>query len=447
MFTAPFQLITQNVVFQPGYSSPTTFTPTTNNGLTFAATLLNPFPSGIAPSPGAAQGLMTFTGRDVTSTNANGPTTFIQSHDRKNATYTRFIAGFQREVAYGIAVEATFVYSRGSDLQVLRDINPVPREYLNDLRGVTDPAVITAAIAARNTFLNTSTGINNPLRGLIPDGGAWNATTLARERLLVPFPQFGSLALTEYNGSSTYKSMQFQVVKRYTKGLSLNASYSFSREHEKTRYLNPQDTELTEFVSPTERPHRFTLSSIYELPFGKNRQWGNDWHPVADAILGGWQLQGVYEWQSGEPLMFGNVYYAGDPYQLKNLLGKKNADGLRYGVDIPGWDTTGFYINGTTVPAFGNNFTATGANTLRYFPITMGQFRNQRFLKFDVGLSKNFRINEGMKIQFRVEAINLLNRPYFSAPNLDPTNSNFGKTTAPVRQPPRDIQIGGRFTF
>jgi hypothetical protein len=62
-------------------------------------------------------------------------------------------------------------------------------------------------------------------------------------------------------------------------------------------------------------------------------------------------------------------------------------------------------------------------------------------------MSKNFTIREGMKLQFRVEAINLLNNPYFSAPNLDPNNANFGRTTAPARQPPRDIQIGGRFTF
>jgi hypothetical protein len=94
-----------------------------------------------------------------------------------------------------------------------------------------------------------------------------------------------------------------------------------------------------------------------------------------------------------------------------------------------------------------NNYTSSSANIVRTFPITLGHFRNQRFLKFDVGLSKNFRIREGMKVQFRVEAINLLNKPYFSAPNLDPSSAAFGFTAAPVRQPPRDIQIGGRFTF
>ncbi len=143
----------------------------------------------------------------------------------------------------------------------------------------------------------------------------------------MPFPQFGNIAVTEYNGSSLYQSLQFQIVKRFTKGLSLNGSYTFSREHQKTQYLNPQDTSLTDIVAPTERPHRYTASAIYELPFGRGRQFGKDWHPVIDAVLGGWQIQGIYEWQSGEPLQFPNVYYNGDPTKLVNLIGKKDSSG------------------------------------------------------------------------------------------------------------------------
>ena len=86
---------------------------------------------------------------------------------------------------------------------------------------------------------------------------------------------------------------------------------------------------------------------------------------------------------------------------------------------------------------------------MRNFPLTVDSLRNQRFLKFDVGISKNFRIREGMKLQFRIDAINALNRPYFGSNSLvvNPATAGFGFTFAPVRQPPRDIQIGGRFTF
>ncbi|HKP69931.1 MAG TPA: hypothetical protein VJV05_11655, partial [Pyrinomonadaceae bacterium] len=343
-------------------------------------------------------------------------------------------------------------YSHGSNLAVNRELNYIPRECVRSDNGnpclidlaTANSATLIADITAANTYLNAN--VPNPFRTLVPESATWNSANIQRRRLLTPFPQFGNVGVTEYNGSSDFHSFQFQVVKRFTKGLSLNGGYTYSREHLQTQYLNPQDTELTDFISPNERPHRFTFSGIYELPFGKGRQWGNDWHPVVDGILGGWQVQGLYEWQSGEPLLLPNVYYNGDPSSLKSLLGKKDSQGRRYGVDIPAFDTTGFYI-GSTAPGVANNFASSSAVTLRNFPLTVDGMRNQRFLKFDVGISKNFRIREGMKIQIRMDAINLLNTPYFSAPNLTPSSSTFGFTTAPVRQPPRDIQLGGRFTF
>jgi hypothetical protein len=129
---------------------------------------------------------------------------------------------------------------------------------------------------------------------------------------------------------------------------------------------------------------------------------------------------------------------------------------------------TGFYPAGTvlngasTTPAAINvgNSNTQAANTARYFPLSSDGLRNQRFLNFNVGMSKNFRIREGMKIQFRVEAVNFLNNPYFSPPNLVPVNNmpnlvtagadnlgKFGFTNNPQRQPPRDIQLGFKFTF
>lgn len=445
MFTQPFQI---GPVFQPGFSTPTLFVPSTNNGLTFIATLANAFPSGIAPSPGADGGVMTFVGRDVTASNATGPTSTVLLNERKNANFSRFMVSVQRELPFKIGIEVTYVNSRGSNIAVSRELNAIPRQYLNNFSASTDPTTILAAVTSVNTFLNAT--VANPFRGLVPSSATWNANTIQRRRLLTPFPQYGNIAVTEYNGSSDYQSFAIQIVKRFTKGLSLNGSYTFSREHQKSQYLNPQDTDLIDIVSPTERPHRFTLSSIYELPIGKGRQFGSGMNPILDAIIGGWQLQAVYEWQSGEPLQFGNVYYNGDPSKLKNLLGKKDNSGRRYGIDIPAFDITGFFIGGVqlaaNVPGYANNYTSGSTNTLRSMPLTLGGFRNQRFLKFDVGVSKNFRIREGMKLQVRVEAINLLNSPYFSGLNLDPTSASFGLANT-QRQPPRDIQIGGKFSF
>jgi hypothetical protein len=448
IFTAPFQIQAPN---QSGFSTPTLFVPSTggnSDGLVFTSTLDDPLPNGVAPSPGSSLGLATFIGRDLT----------VLSHERENAQFKRYMIGVQHELPWGIGIEATFVGAKGSNIAVGRPINYIPLQFLN-----------TATIAfdqAKADFL--SANVSNPFRTLVPSNTGYNGSTIARRSLLTAYPEFGNVTLTEYNGSNTYYALQFQVVKRFTKGLSLNASYTRSREREKSQRLNPQDAELTEQIAPNDRPHRFTMSAIYELPIGKGRALGSNWNQVMDAIFGGWQLQTSYERQSGEPLIFGNVYFNGDPATLKARLGEKDSEGRRYGIDIPAFDVTGFYPAGTvlngasTTPTainVGNNNTQ-AANTARYFPLTSDGLRNQRFLNFNVGMSKNFRIREGMKIQFRVEAVNFLNNPYFSLPSLVPVNNmpnlvtagadnlgKFGFTSNPQRQPPRDIQLGFKFTF
>jgi hypothetical protein len=225
-----------------------------------------------------------------------------------------------------------------------------------------------------------------------------------------------------------------------SQGISFNASYTYARDREKTRRLNPQDEELTDMLSLFDRPHRFTLSGVFELPFGRKRQFFSDVNPVVDAIFGGWQLNVVYEWQSGEPLVLQNGVYTGDITQLENLLGKHNEQGLRYGVDVPAFDTSGFI-------SLGNNYTVGSQNSLRVIPYTLGNFRNQPFQKLDVGLTKNFRITERARLQLRVEAINARNWVYLGAGlQLGITNQAFGRVSG-QRNLPRDIQLGARFTF
>lgn len=442
-FTSPFQIQPIN---QAGFTSSTTFTPTTNNGLSFISNINNPFPGGLNPAIGSSLGLNTSLGTTLGTTNASGPTeTTLYSYERKNATYTRFIAGIQRELPFDIGVEATFVFSRGSNLPVLRQLNYIPREYLNDLSGVTDAATITSRITATQTFLNQT--VPNPFRGLVPTNATLNAATIQRRFLLTQFPQFQDLIVTEYNGSNDYRSLQLQVNRRFTQGLSLNTSYTYAHERERTRRLNPQDEELTDMISTFSRPHRFTLSGIYELPFGRGRDYFSDLNPFVDAVFGGWQFNAVYEWQSGEPLVLLNVFYSGDPTQLENLLGKRDSEGRRYGIDVPAFDTSAFRLSTGVVPGFGNNYTISSQNTLRNLPYTLNNFRNQPFQKFDVGLTKNFHIREGMKLQVRVEAINAFNWVYLgNGLQLASNNAAFGLVGA-QRNLPRDIQIGGRFTF
>ncbi len=461
IFTSPFQIQT---IDQSGYRALTNFNPTSNNGLTFTANINNPFPTGVNPAAGSNLGLNTFLGSGLGTTNATGPTaTTLYDYDRKNANYARLVFGVQRELPYKLGVEATVVLSRGYDLPVFRQLNYIPREYLNNLQGVMDGGTVLNAILATNTFLSAT--VPNPFRSLVPfaTDSTLNNSTLARRRLLLAYPQFQDLIVTEYNGTSDYKSLQLQISRRLAQGLSFNSSYTYAHDREKVRRLNPQDEELTDAISTANRPHRVTFSGTYELPFGRGRQFFSDLNPIANIFLGGWQFNAVYEWQSGEPLVLQNNFYNGDIAQLENLLGKKDDQGRRYGIDIPAFDLTNFRVldnrqtlptganntafNTLVVPGFGNNYTIGSQNTLRYLPYTLDNFRNQPFQKFDIGLTKNFRFGEKMKLQVRVEAINALNSVYLgNGLQLSPTSSTFGYVSG-QRNLPRDIQLGGRFTF
>ena len=440
IFTAPFQIQPIN---QAGFTANTAFTPTTNNGLTFIADINNPFPNGTNPAVGAGLGLNTLVGTTLGTTNASGPTdATLYTYDRKNANYIRFIAGVQRQLPWDIGAEATFVYSKGQDLPVLRQLNYIPREYLNDFTGV-DPSTIAARITATQTFLNQT--VPNPFRGLVPQNGTLNANTIQRRFLLTQYPQFQDVIVTEYNGSSDYRSLQLQLTKRMSRGLSFNASYTYTHDREKTRRLNPQDEELTDMISTLSRPHRFALSTVFELPVGRKRQFLSEVHPIVDAFLGGWQLNAVFERQSGEPLVLPNLYYNGNIEDLEIDIGGYTPNGLRKGVDVPAFDISGFRINGV-VPGYSNNYTISSQNVLRTLPYTTNNFRNQPFQKFDLGLTKNFSIREGMKLQVRIEAINALNTVYFSGIQLAASNAAFGLVNT-QRNLPRDIQLGARFTF
>ncbi len=422
IFMSPFQV---EPPYQPGFSGSTPFTPTNDNGRTFVATLSNPFPNGLLASPGASLGLLSNVGLALGA--SDGPVIGV---DRRNAKFARLIFGVQRELPGQFVVEANYVTAWGYDLAVNRNLNFVPRQFLG-----TTPETDTA----QNTFLTAT--IPNPFRNLLPNTGSpFNtATTITRAQSLVAFPQFTNVWVQQYNGSNRYNSLQFQAQKRFSKSLSFTGTYTWTRLREKVSYANLSDTELENRISPDERPHRYTFSAVYQLPFGRGRKFGAGVNRLADAFIGGWQFNGTYEWQKGEPFVLANgdfsfnYYYNGDITQLKSRVGQENGQGQKYGIDIPAFDTSGF----VRITSF----------SLRNFPTTLDNLRNQSFLNVNLSVTKNFNLAEGRRLQFRVESLNAFNSPYFGAGiSLDPNNQAFGIVNA-QRNNPRDIQLGAKFTF
>jgi hypothetical protein len=424
IFMAPFQIETPQ---QIGFAGTTPFVPSNNNGLTFVATLTNPFPNGLSsvqPSFGSSLGLLTGIGADVAASDAP-----IVGLLRKNSKFARIVLGIQRELPGQIVVEANFIRATGYDLPVSRNLNFVPREFLGD-----NPATDAAA----NTFLSAT--IPNPFRNLVPGGSPFNtATTITRAQSLLQFPQFTNLFVQEYNGTNRYQSLQLQVDKRFVRDLSLTATYTYSNLREKVSYLNPTDTVLEDRISQFDRPHRFTFAGVFELPIGRGRKVGNDMNRVLDAFIGGWQLNGTYEWQSGEPfLLSNNLYFPGDVSTITSRLGDGDGQGGKFGIDRSAIEAPGLVT-----------LTSSG---LRNVPTTLDNLRNQPYSVANLGLTKNFKWGEGRRIQLRAEALNAFNHPYFGAGmGLNPgtaaaPNATFGFVTT-QRNNPRDIQFGAKFVF
>jgi hypothetical protein len=413
---------------QFGFSQSTNIVPTLDSGLTFRANLTDPFPDGVTDPPAASQGLSTFLGRGIE---------FIPQ-DRKNGQSMRWSIGFQRELPGQWVFEAAYVGSCGYDLTVgvmdgtnIRgiDINAVPERYLSH-NPVRDPAVIN--------FLTAN--VPNPFRGLLP-GTTLNGSTIQRQQLLRPFPEFGTIRSERYDGDSMYNAGQFRLEKRFSGGYSLLLTYTLSRFTERVTLLNSTDATAEKRLADGDIPHRFVASGVWELPFGKGRRF--ELSGAGRALLGGWSLQGIYNVQSGRPLTFGNLFFDGDPSRLK--ADWSNVDRV--------FDTGGFYFHDAAVQTNGaddpvkqrNDQRIRLANNVRTFPSRPG-IRRQPVQFLDVSVIKTISFNRDVRLQLRFEAINAFNHPIFDTPNLDPTSSNFGKTTSQFNIP-RNYQLAAKLIF
>ena len=437
IFMSPYRIVPDDLR-QVGFNAQTPLIPTNDQGRNFIATLDNPFPNGLQPAFGSTRGLLTSVGGELGASDAG-----LVPSNRKNAKFTRVIVGFQRELPGQFVVEANFVSSWGRDMAVNRNLNFVPRQFLADLSGATTLADATALDSAANTFL--STNITNPFRNiaaLTATGSPFaTAANISRAQSSVEFPQFTNVYVQQYNGSNRYNSLQFQAMKRLSQNFSFNATYTYSKLRERLSYLNPSDTALEDRVGTDDRPHRFTLATVYEVPIGRGRAYGGDMNKVLDAFVGGWQFNGTYEWQQGQPILLSQAfYYNGDITQVESRAGQRTGDGRKYGVDLPVFVTPdGTPFNTTTILRL-------SSTSLRTIPTTLDNLRHMPFNSVQLSLTKNFKMGEGRNLQIRGEALNAFNHPYFIDLSADPTNASFGLYST-QRNNPRDIQIGAKFTF
>ena len=247
------------------------------------------------------------------------------------------------------------------------------------------------------------------------------------------FPNLGDVRVRDDNGKSQYDSLQVQLERRFTNGWQYLASYTFSKTQDNGAGAFDNTTAGNLFLiedfarSNIDFPHVFSFSSIYEIPFGRGRKYGSDIPKAVDAIIGGWQINGVLRLQSGQAFDVRRngvlVDVSGEPY------GNGSPDNYLRRAAFTGVPTT----NG--VP-------------LRIGNLERNSLRSPSTKNINLGISKNFSFTERLKLQFRTEFFNLTNTPQFGVPNtnIDDANS-FGRIQGTHAFTNRQIQFGIRLIY
>ena len=294
----------------------------------------------------------------------------------------------------------------------------------------------------RNLLVLQNIGIDNTSQG---GAGAREVTT-------------NSVIAQSYFGTSRYDSLQTKLEKRFVKGLSILASYTWAHAIDDSpggicsngasaRDCGPDDPlrfNLERGNADTDVRHRFTFSDVWDLPIGRGRRYGTDMNRGVDAVVGGWQFNNIVAWQTGPVFNVtcdgGRVDIIGDP----NPTQAQAAQGLEL-------NRAAFRCPTTRV--FAGDPPAVDDVTRRQFPnigsLGRNVFHGRPQFYWDASLFKNFpitAISEAFNVQFRFQAYNVLNRVNRSFPNGDINNPNdFGRDVNEQRR--RQMEFSLKFIF
>lgn len=383
----------------------------TIDGVTPNNLLSNPFPSGFQAPPGASQGLLTQAGANIQAP--------VQETLTPYSMQWNF--NIQQNLPGEIMVEAAYVGTRG--LQLSR----------NDESGLSLNQV-------HPQYMSLGSQLNqlvpNPFFGIVTTGVLANPT-VSRAQLLRPYPQFTDvIPLYSTGASSNYHALQMSFSKRFSRGLQFEGSYTWAKAiQEALSHADSYNMRASRSLADYDIAHRFVVSYIYELPFGRGRKFGADWNAFTNAVLGGWQVNGFTTFQSGTPLSISGNNVAG----IFNPRGLANNNGKSAKLEGDVHDRLLRYFD-TSV------FSQPAAFTFGNTQPTSPDLRGHSVRNWDLSVFKDFRLTERYRLQFRTEAFNAFNTVRFGNPNTSVTSNQFGQISTQANSP-RQIQFALKLLF
>ena len=356
--------------------------------------------------------------------------------NRRHPREQQWRIGAQRQLSPNMAVEAYYWGEWGDHLGVSQNLQPLAGNYWNSTmtRNAALASALTANVSNPFNIANfASIKTSNPvLYQQMSTLGFFTSSTIQKNRLMRAFPQQNGLTASQYYAKAKNNSIQLMFQRRLSRGLNLNATYTYSNASVWNQILNEFDTEPRQWT-PTNSPlpHRFNATGIYELPFGYGRAFVKS-GPLSH-VIGNWQIALTYDFQQGSYLNWGNNFYYGDLSKAGETLasGTKTLDRW-FNTDAP------FEKNSANGPA---------AFQTRVFPVDITRVRQDGLNQWNANLRRDFKIKEQATFEIRLDALNLLNRSQFAGPDINPFNTTFGKVTSTTATLNRFYQIQGRIRF
>lgn len=260
-----------------------------------------------------------------------------------------------------------------------------------------------------------------------------------------PYPAYSAILLYTNSGGTWYNGLQAKWERRFTNGLTFTASYAFSKLMTDNYAFCPYNTATSICNSGLKQPQTpegylrgrspdsntdiLAINSIYQLPFGRGKQYMSNASRWSDALFGGWELSGIFSYTSGDPLTF-DVPGAtlGNTYDTRpNLVGNLHVSNP----SASEW----FNPAALAAPAYGT-----------YGDSGLGIIDGPNFIDLDAGLLKNFHVTEAKYFQFRFEAFNATNRVNLGDPNISIGEGSTGQIHG-TKGPARSLQAALKFIF
>jgi Carboxypeptidase regulatory-like domain len=330
---------------------------------------------------------------------------------------------------------------------------------------------------------------------------------------LRPFPQYDYIAddcCLENLGHSSYNAMLVSLERRFRDGLNVQASYTWSKNltdadslipfsytnnNQREQAQDSIDLRNNKAVSVQDLTNQFSLSYLYQLPFGLNRKWLNQ-NRALDLLVGGWEIGAIQRYSSGQPIGFGCA--SGIPYYqncIQYTAGPTSVGGTNFASNAyknnkngpsvfnqQSWFKPAYRVAGTNGPSdpgvpmeqsafvdqnregvgWARPYSAdcgnqANGNFCSFAPFSLGNLSRvteaitgPKYLGEDLSIMKDFHITEKVAFQLKGEAFDVFNRHRMALPDLAPGDSaqttGFGIPTG-VDYGPRNMQVSGRITF